>query len=198
MAPSNGSLARPGENARASVASRCPSWWRSPGRAGAMVTIIGAVVSPVRTGARPIQKIPTWRASTALESGWRSGAHGGPYRPGCPASTSPSMSACASIRSSRARRRPILQHDRIVLLGEASLLLLDVDEVTGARRLRLQVEAVVLGGGHDVRQSARHLDAQVLQLAHLVGVVGEELDRGDVQADQHVRGHAVVPLVVPE
>src|SRR5207244_3321045 len=70
------------------------------------------------------------------------------------------------------------------------------DEVPRAVGLRLQVEAVVIVGGNDVRNAPRHANAVVLERGDLGGVVREETHRANGEAGQHVRGDGVVALVV--
>ena len=73
-----------------------------------------------------------------------------------------------------------------------------VDEVPRLVPLGLEVEAVVLVRRDHVRDAAGHADAVALQLLDLLRVVGEQADRADRQAVQHVRGDRVVALVVAE
>lgn len=63
-------------------------------------------------------------------------------------------------------------------------------------RLRFEVEAVVLVGLDDERQSLDHLDAVLGEVVHLARVVSAKPDRLDAQGIEHVRRDGVVALVV--
>src|SRR6202171_3132948 len=88
-----------------------------------------------------------------------------------------------------------LDEHGVSLLDEV-LLAVEVDEVPGARRFGLQIEAVVLVGRYDVWDASRDMNPVLLELADLVRVVRHQAYRADIQAGEHVRGDGVVALVV--
>ncbi len=77
-------------------------------------------------------------------------------------------------------------------------LAVEVDHVTRLGGLGFEVEAVVFVARHDVRNAAVDLDAVLGELLHFLGVVGDELDRPNLERHEHVRGHGVVAFVVAE
>ena len=87
--------------------------------------------------------------------------------------------------------------DRIVLLRNARLAI-DVDDMSGPVRLRLQVKTIVFVGRHDVRDASGDADPVSSKLVYLLGIVGEQPHRTDREARDHVCRNRVVPLIIAE
>src|SRR5438477_5404665 len=100
------------------------------------------------------------------------------------------------LRTGCSARHALDQH-RFVLL-EQVLLAVEVDEVSRPRGLGPQVEGVELVGRHHVGDAARDADAVLLELRNLVGIVGHQPHRADLEAGEHVRRDRVIALVVAE
>lgn len=86
---------------------------------------------------------------------------------------------------------------RVSLFGQA-LLAAQVNQMTRLEGLGLQVEAVVLVGGHDVRDAPVDFDAMLGQVFDFARVIGDGLDGFDHKRHEHVGSHAVLALVVAE